>query len=150
MFSYGEILMLGIAAVALIGARSAPLPAVSALPPCPCRGSLAHPLSPHPPSTRPPTGPADLPVIARVAGRFSGRAVGFLLRLRARASAVAQEAELAELHAELRQSMAQLVAVREEIRAGVNMTAPGCVSRGRGRRERGTERGARMPVDEGS
>ena len=52
-------------------------------------------------------------MLARAAGRYSGRAVGAMLRLRERLTSAARESELTELHAELQQGMAQLAAIRE-------------------------------------
>lgn len=65
-------------------------------------------------------GPKDIPRIARAAGRLTGRAVGTVTQLRARAEAAMGGAAASEVHRDLRESLAQLSAIRDEIRAGVS------------------------------
>ena len=65
-------------------------------------------------------GPKDIPRIARAAGRLTGRAVGTVTQLRARAEAALGGSAASEVHRDLRDSLAQLSAIRDEIRSGVS------------------------------
>jgi len=66
-------------------------------------------------------GSKDLPRVARMAGRATGRAVTYISALRNRAFTFAEETELNKLHAEIQASMQQLNALRSEMRSGVNI-----------------------------
>ncbi|KAK9839263.1 hypothetical protein WJX81_004596 [Elliptochloris bilobata] len=70
-------------------------------------------------------GPKDLPIIARNLGRFTGSAAAYVSRARAKLSTFADEAEVSQLHRELRDSLHQLQAIRAELRSGISLTNPG-------------------------
>ncbi|WOL05593.1 hypothetical protein Cni_G14322 [Canna indica] len=61
--------------------------------------------------------PKDIPVIARTAGVLVGKAVGYLHLLREQVGSVVQQSEASEVHKELRESLAQVQAIRHEIRS---------------------------------
>ncbi len=60
-------------------------------------------------------------------GRVTGRATGFLHRARTRFSDFARETELSTVQGEVQDTLAQLAAIREELRSGVSLVHPGCV-----------------------
>ncbi|KAG9140064.1 hypothetical protein Leryth_010570 [Lithospermum erythrorhizon] len=64
-------------------------------------------------------GTKDLPVIARTAGRFAGRAIGYVQMARGQFESV---------HKELQDTMAQLEAIRHEIRS-ISFVNPGPLTR---------------------
>lgn len=68
-------------------------------------------------------GPKDVPVIARTAGRLAGRAVGHLRSFRTTMGSFAERAQIAQVHLELQQAMAQLEAIRHELRSGVSLSS---------------------------
>ncbi|KAL4200062.1 hypothetical protein AMTRI_Chr03g147850 [Amborella trichopoda] len=62
-------------------------------------------------------GPKDLPIIARAAGRLAGRAVGHVQSARGHLQDVLQVSQASQVHKELQDTMAQLDAIRYEIRS---------------------------------
>eukprot|EP00898_Chlorokybus_atmophyticus_P001917 jgi/Chlat1/2726/Chrsp182S08759 len=75
-------------------------------------------------------GQKDLPVIARAAGKVSGRALGYIYRVRQSFDSFAERNQLNELHQELQQGLQQLNAIRDEIRGGVSVVqTPGPLTR---------------------
>ncbi|GLT29193.1 hypothetical protein SLA2020_040740 [Shorea laevis] len=62
-------------------------------------------------------GPKDLPLIARVAGRLAGRAIGYVQLARGQFDTVMQQTQARQVHKELQDTMAQLDAIRYEIRS---------------------------------
>ncbi|XP_020241903.1 uncharacterized protein LOC109820209 isoform X2 [Asparagus officinalis] len=62
-------------------------------------------------------GPKDLPVIARTAGRLVGRAIGYVQMARGQFDNVMQHSQASKVHKELQDTMAQLEAIRYEIRS---------------------------------
>ncbi|PKA56968.1 hypothetical protein AXF42_Ash002272 [Apostasia shenzhenica] len=62
-------------------------------------------------------GPKDLPVVARAAGRLAGRAIGYVQMARGQFESVMQQSNVGEVHKELQDAMAQLEAIRYEIRS---------------------------------
>ncbi|ONK63250.1 uncharacterized protein A4U43_C07F12930 [Asparagus officinalis] len=62
-------------------------------------------------------GPKDLPVIARTAGRLVGRAIGYVQMARGQFDNVMQHSQASQVHKELQDTMAQLEAIRYEIRS---------------------------------
>ncbi|XP_018629179.1 uncharacterized protein LOC107787420 [Nicotiana tabacum] len=69
-------------------------------------------------------GPKDLPIIARTAGRFAGRAIGYVQLARGQFESVMQQSQARQVHKELQDTIAQLEAIRHEIRA-VSFMNPG-------------------------
>ncbi|KAK4351924.1 hypothetical protein RND71_027442 [Anisodus tanguticus] len=69
-------------------------------------------------------GPKDLPIIARTAGRFAGRAVGFVQLARGQFESVMQQSQAGQVHKELQDAVAQLEAIRHEIRT-ISFMNPG-------------------------
>ncbi|KAJ8540952.1 hypothetical protein K7X08_001768 [Anisodus acutangulus] len=69
-------------------------------------------------------GPKDLPIIARTAGRFAGRAVGYVQLARGQFESVMQQSQAAQVHKELQDAVAQLEAIRHEIRT-ISFMNPG-------------------------
>lgn len=61
-------------------------------------------------------GPKDLPIIARTAGRLSGRAIGYVQMARGQLESVMQQTQARQVHKELQDTIAQLEAIRHEIR----------------------------------
>ncbi|CAM6104886.1 unnamed protein product [Calypogeia fissa] len=92
MFSYGELLLMLGAAVALFG-------------------------------------PKDIPIVARAAGRFVGKAVGYIQSARGQLDDVMKRSQVDQVHKELRETMAQLEAIRHEIRSGMSISNPGPLTR---------------------
>ncbi|XP_054800522.1 uncharacterized protein LOC129304760 isoform X2 [Prosopis cineraria] len=62
-------------------------------------------------------GTKDLPNIARVAGRLAGRAIGYVQLARGQFDSVMQQTQARQVHKELQDTMAQLDAIRHEIRS---------------------------------
>ncbi|MED6221871.1 hypothetical protein PIB30_058897 [Stylosanthes scabra] len=73
-------------------------------------------------------GPKDLPIIARTAGRLAGRAVGYVQLARGQFDSVMQQTQARQVHKELQDTMAQLDAIRHEIRS-VSFINPGPMTR---------------------
>ncbi|CAH9075747.1 unnamed protein product [Cuscuta epithymum] len=79
-------------------------------------------------------GPKDLPVIARTAGRLSGRAIGYVQMARGQFESVMQQTQARRVsfylpspisvHKELQDTIAQLEAIRHEIRT-ISFVNPG-------------------------
>ncbi|KMZ73355.1 hypothetical protein ZOSMA_14G01190 [Zostera marina] len=62
-------------------------------------------------------GPKDLPKIARMAGRFSGRAIGYVQMARGHLDSVMQQSQASQVHKELQDALTQLEAIRYEVRS---------------------------------
>ncbi|KAJ9187634.1 hypothetical protein P3X46_003063 [Hevea brasiliensis] len=73
-------------------------------------------------------GPKDLPVIARTAGRLAGRAIGYVQLARGQFENVMQQSQARQVHKELQDTMAQLEAIRHEIRS-ISILNPGPLTR---------------------
>ncbi|XP_065872243.1 uncharacterized protein [Euphorbia lathyris] len=73
-------------------------------------------------------GPKDLPVIARTAGRLAGRAIGYVQLARGQFENVMQQSQAHQVHKELQDTMAQLEAIRHEIRS-ISVLNPGPLTR---------------------
>ncbi|CAN6439538.1 unnamed protein product [Victoria cruziana] len=69
-------------------------------------------------------GPKDLPIIARTAGRLVGRAIGYVQTARGQIESVLQQSQVTQVHKELKDTMAQLEAIRYEIRS-ISVMNPG-------------------------
>lgn len=61
-------------------------------------------------------GPKDVPRIARAAGRLAGRAVGYVQSARGQMEDILHQSQANQVHKELQDTMAQLEAIRHEIR----------------------------------
>ncbi|CAI9116505.1 OLC1v1017670C1 [Oldenlandia corymbosa var. corymbosa] len=61
-------------------------------------------------------GPKDLPIIARTAGRLAGRAIGYVQVARGQFDNFMQQTQARQVHKELQDTIAQLEAIRHEIR----------------------------------
>ncbi|XP_020233836.1 uncharacterized protein LOC109813946 [Cajanus cajan] len=73
-------------------------------------------------------GPKDLPIIARTAGRLAGRAIGYVQLARGQLDTVMQQSQARQVHKELQDTMAQLDAIRHEIRS-ISIINPGPLTR---------------------
>ncbi|XP_010246321.1 PREDICTED: transcription factor UNE12-like isoform X3 [Nelumbo nucifera] len=73
-------------------------------------------------------GPKDLPVIARTAGRLAGRAIGYVQLARGQFENVLQQSQARQVHKELQDTIAQLEAIRYEIRS-ISIMNPGPLTR---------------------
>ncbi|XP_011026065.1 PREDICTED: uncharacterized protein LOC105126783 isoform X2 [Populus euphratica] len=73
-------------------------------------------------------GPKDLPLIARTAGRLTGRAIGYVQMARGQFDSVMQQSQARQVHKELQDTMAQLDAIRHEIRS-ISVLNPGPLTR---------------------
>ncbi|OWM72648.1 uncharacterized protein LOC116196149 [Punica granatum] len=73
-------------------------------------------------------GPKDLPLIARTAGRLAGRAIGYVQLARGQFDSVMQQTQARQVHKELQDTMAQLEAIRHEIRS-ISFINPGPMTR---------------------
>ncbi|XP_078441881.1 uncharacterized protein LOC144711734 [Wolffia australiana] len=73
-------------------------------------------------------GPKDLPLIARTAGRFAGRAIGYVQMARGQFESVMQQSQVTQVHKELQETIAQLEAIRYEVRS-ISLLHPGPVTR---------------------
>ncbi|KAL6508705.1 hypothetical protein OROGR_023416 [Orobanche gracilis] len=69
-------------------------------------------------------GTKDLPVMARTAGRLAGRAIGYVQVVRGQFESVMQQSQARQVHKELQDAMAQLEAIRCEIRS-ISFMNPG-------------------------
>ncbi|KAI4384313.1 hypothetical protein MLD38_002485 [Melastoma candidum] len=69
-------------------------------------------------------GTKDLPIIARTAGRLAGRAVGYVQLARGQFDNIMQQTQARQVHKELQDTMAQLEAIRHEIRS-ISFVNPG-------------------------
>ncbi|KAJ8572942.1 hypothetical protein K7X08_009453 [Anisodus acutangulus] len=69
-------------------------------------------------------GPKDLPIIARTAGRFAGRAIGYVQLARGQFESVMQHSQARQVRKEVQDTMAQLEAIRHEIRT-ISIMNPG-------------------------
>ncbi|KAK4280157.1 hypothetical protein QN277_011817 [Acacia crassicarpa] len=69
-------------------------------------------------------GPKDLPKIARMAGRLAGRSIGYVQLARGQFDSVMQQTQARQVHKELQDTMAQLDAIRHEIRS-ISIINPG-------------------------
>lgn len=61
-------------------------------------------------------GPKDVPRVARAAGRLAGRAVGYVQSARGQMEHILHQSQANQVHKELQDTMAQLEAIRHEIR----------------------------------
>ncbi|KAM3708119.1 hypothetical protein ACJW31_02G073900 [Castanea mollissima] len=73
-------------------------------------------------------GTKDLPVIARTAGRLAGRAIGYVQLARGQFDNVMHKSQASQVHKELQETMAQLEAIRYEIRS-VSLINPSPLTR---------------------
>ncbi|XP_012571228.1 uncharacterized protein [Cicer arietinum] len=73
-------------------------------------------------------GPKDLPIISRTAGRLAGRAIGYVQLARGQLETVMQQSQARQVHKELQDTMAQLDAIRHEIRS-ISIINPGPLTR---------------------
>ncbi|MQL86825.1 hypothetical protein Taro_019355 [Colocasia esculenta] len=73
-------------------------------------------------------GPKDLPLIARTAGRLAGRAIGYVQMARGHFDNVMQQGQVSQVHKELQDTIAQLEAIRYEIRS-ISLVNPGPLTR---------------------
>lgn len=73
-------------------------------------------------------GPKDLPVIAKAAGRLAGRAIGYVQLARGQLETVLQQSQANKVHKELQDTIAQLEAIRHEIRS-ISIINPGPLTR---------------------
>ncbi|XP_015164017.1 uncharacterized protein [Solanum tuberosum] len=69
-------------------------------------------------------GPKDLPIIATTVGRFAGRSIGYVQLARGQLESVRQQSQSRQVHKELQDTMAQLEAIRHEIRT-ISFMNPG-------------------------
>ncbi|XP_073134237.1 uncharacterized protein [Henckelia pumila] len=69
-------------------------------------------------------GPKDLPIISRTMGRLAGRAIGYVQVARGQFESVMQQSQARQVHKELQDTMAQLEAIRHEIRS-ISFMNPG-------------------------
>lgn len=73
-------------------------------------------------------GPKDLPLISRTAGRLAGRAIGYVQLARGQFENVMQQSQARQVHKELQDTVAQLEAIRHEIRT-ISFMNPGPMTR---------------------
>lgn len=73
-------------------------------------------------------GPKEIPVIARTAGRIVGRSIGYIQLFRGEIESVMQQTQFRQVNKELQDTMAQLDAIRYEIR-GLSVMNPGPLTR---------------------
>ncbi|XP_073300394.1 uncharacterized protein [Primulina huaijiensis] len=69
-------------------------------------------------------GPKDLPKISRTMGRLAGRAIGYVQVARGQLESVIEQSQARQVHKELQDTMAQLEAIRHEIRS-ISFMNPG-------------------------
>lgn len=74
-------------------------------------------------------GPQELPRYARALGRLAGRASAQIAAARAQFQTFAERNEVASLHDEVNQTMAELRAIQSELRGGLNLSQPGPMTR---------------------
>ncbi|XP_063937627.1 uncharacterized protein LOC108193651 isoform X2 [Daucus carota subsp. sativus] len=70
------------------------------------------------------TGPKDFPRVSRLAGRMAGRAIGYVQLARGQFDVIMHQSQAQQVHKELKDTMAQLEAIRHEIRT-VSFMNPG-------------------------
>lgn len=70
------------------------------------------------------TGPKDFPRVSRIAGRMAGRAIGYVQLARGQFDVIMHQSQAQQVHKELKDTMAQLEAIRHEIRT-VSFMNPG-------------------------
>ncbi|KAJ4782573.1 Sec-independent protein translocase protein TatB [Rhynchospora pubera] len=68
-------------------------------------------------------GPKDLPKITKLAGRAAGRAIAYVQVARGHFDTIMQQSQASKVHKELQDTMAQLEAIRHEIRS-ISMINP--------------------------
>ncbi|GMP99621.1 hypothetical protein CsSME_00047028 [Camellia sinensis var. sinensis] len=73
-------------------------------------------------------GPKDLPIIARTAGKLAGRAIGYVQLARGQFDTIMHQTQARQVHKELQDTIAQLEAIRHEIRT-VSFMIPGPLTR---------------------
>ncbi|XP_057816028.2 uncharacterized protein LOC131029537 [Cryptomeria japonica] len=73
-------------------------------------------------------GPKDFPRIARAAGRLAGKAVGYVQSARGQMETVLHQSQATQIHKELQDALAQVEAIRYEIRS-VSLMNPGPMTR---------------------
>ncbi|XP_038983571.1 sec-independent protein translocase protein TatB isoform X2 [Phoenix dactylifera] len=73
-------------------------------------------------------GPKDLPIISRTAGKLAGRAIGYVQLARGQLETVLQQSQANKVHKELQDTIAQLEAIRYEIRS-ISIMNPGPFTR---------------------
>ncbi|KAI3773044.1 hypothetical protein L6452_04242 [Arctium lappa] len=73
-------------------------------------------------------GPKDLPRIARVAGRLAGRSIGYVQMARGQFDNVMQQSQAKQVHKELQDALAQMDAIRHEMRT-ISFMNPGPLTR---------------------
>ncbi|XP_028126597.1 uncharacterized protein LOC114323251 isoform X2 [Camellia sinensis] len=73
-------------------------------------------------------GPKDLPIIARTAGKLAGRAIGYVQLARGQFDTIMHQTQARQVHKELQDTIAQLEAIRHEIRT-VSFMNPGPLTR---------------------
>lgn len=62
-------------------------------------------------------GPKDLPIIARAAGKLAGRSIGYVQLARGQFDTIMQQNQARQVHKELKDTIAQLEAIRHEVRS---------------------------------
>ncbi|KAK9055743.1 hypothetical protein SSX86_026828 [Deinandra increscens subsp. villosa] len=87
-------------------------------------------------------GPKDLPRISRLAGRLAGRSIGYVQMARGQFDNVMQQSQAKQVHKELQDTIAQLEAIRHEIRT-ISFVNPGPLTR------RLVENGGQIPDTNG-
>ncbi|KAF5947928.1 hypothetical protein HYC85_013885 [Camellia sinensis] len=70
----------------------------------------------------------DLPIIARTAGKLAGRAIGYVQLARGQFDTIMHQTQARQVHKELQDTIAQLEAIRHEIRT-VSFMNPGPLTR---------------------
>ncbi|KAH9305070.1 hypothetical protein KI387_009474, partial [Taxus chinensis] len=93
-------------------------------------------------------GPKDVPRIARAAGRLAGKAVGYVQSARGQMETILHQSQATQIHKELQDALAQVEAIRHEIRS-VSIMNPGPMTR-RFVENSGLMPSADNPVDKGS
>ncbi|KAF5185018.1 hypothetical protein FRX31_025394 [Thalictrum thalictroides] len=73
-------------------------------------------------------GPKDLPIIARTVGRLAGRSIGYVQLARGQFSNVMEQSQANQVHKELKETIAQLEAIRHEVRS-ISIMNPGPLTR---------------------
>ncbi|CAM6019387.1 unnamed protein product [Sphagnum balticum] len=74
-------------------------------------------------------GPKDIVLIGRAAGKLTGKAVGYIQTARGQFDPILQRSEINTVHKELQETMAQLEAIRHEMRTGLSILNPGPMTR---------------------
>ncbi|XP_068635937.1 uncharacterized protein [Aristolochia californica] len=73
-------------------------------------------------------GPKDLPKIARMAGRLAGKSIGYVQIARGQFDNILQQSQAQEVHKELQDALAQIDAIRYEMRS-LSFMNPGPMTR---------------------